>query len=100
MVYWGVDPVLRKTVPPYTQVTPKTVSKWLTTVIMETGGENQAVRMGHSTRGHAASAAFTAGLKIADIMAAAEWRSESVFRQYYFHPQFNVNFGRAVLGKS
>ena len=92
---WEADPVLRKMVPPYTQVSPKTVSRWLTEVI---NPEHQGI-MGHSTRGHAASAAYEGGRTIKQIMDAAEWQSESVFRQYYFHPSFDVEFGRSVLKK-
>lgn len=97
---WESDPVLRKSVPPFTKISPKTVSRWLTMVIAEATeiklGEKS---MGHSTRGKAATEAAFKGLTISQIMKAAEWKSESVFCDHYFQPWFDKKFGRAVLGE-
>ena len=32
-----------------------------------------------------------------DILKAADWNSESVFRKFYYHPVFDPSYGQAVL---
>ena len=97
---WESDPIFRKTTKPYMGVTPKTISIWLTKVIMESENlRDEGGVMGHSTRGQAAKSAHEAGMSIKDIMSAAEWRSESVFKNYYHRPSYSSNFGKAVLSK-
>ena len=99
-ITWTSDPVLRRLVPPYTGASPKTISRWLTKVICETTGRTEPDKtVGHSVRGKAASQAAFNGLNIGQIMKAAEWQSESVFREHYFQPWFDQKFGRAVLGE-
>ena len=101
MVPYAADPLLRRLVAPFTQVAPKTISRWLTAVIAEsTSNIDTEHNIGHSTRSKAATEAAFKGLKIADILKAAEWQSETVFHNHYFQPSFNTRFGRAVLGEN
>ena len=86
--------IFRKTIKPHTPVKPSTISKWITMVIVESGF---TAYKAHSTRGKATSEAKNKGLSTKQVMMAAGWRSNSVFRHHYYHPQFNANFGRTVL---
>ena len=95
------DPLLRRLVAPFTKVTPKTISRWLTAVIAEsTENISSDHNIGHSTRSKAATEAAFKGLTITDIMKAAEWQSETVFHNHYYQPSFDTRFGRAVLGEN
>ena len=95
---WGDDPILRKTTKPYTGVTPKTISTWISKVIREAEGwAPDSSLMGHSTRSQGAATAHAAGLSVQEIMSAADWRSEEVFKKYYHNPAYSSKFGRAVL---
>ena len=46
------------------------------------------------------SAAAGAGVTMSDIMQAAEWSTESVFRRFYYQPSSDVHYGRSVLSSS
>ena len=39
---------------------------------------------GHSVRGASTSAAAGGGVTMTDIMQAADWSTESVFRRFYY----------------
>ena len=39
------------------------------------------------------------GVTTNDILKAADWSSESVFRKFYYRPTHNPLYGRAVLSK-
>ena len=54
--------------------------------------------MGHSTRSKAAQKAFEEGITVKEIMEAADWKSETVFKDHYHQPGYSKRFGRAVLG--
>ena len=45
----------------------------------------------------ATSAAADAGVTTTDILSAADWSSESIFQKFYYKPQKNNTFGKAVL---
>ena len=70
-------------------------------VVAEAAGFSRDRRsFSHSLRGQAAEKGFYAGLPVKDIMAAAVWKSELVFTQFYFQPALNTVFGCAVLSKT
>lgn len=80
---------------PQLGITPKTFSTWVTTCIV---GETPSESMGHEARGAGTTKAFYEGkLSLQEIMDGANWRSDSVFRQFYRNPEFNPKMGRAVL---
>ena len=51
----------------------------------------------HSTRGASSSAAADSGVTTTDILKAADWSTESVFRKFYYRPSRDPSYGRAVL---
>ena len=58
------------------------------------GGE----RIGHSTRGLTTTKAHLEGkLTLQEVMAAADWKSDSEFSKFYKNQDFNPKFGREVL---
>jgi len=50
-------------------------------------------------RSASASVAASAGITTNQIMDAADWRSESVFKRYYYKPVNNNQMGQAVLDR-
>lgn len=56
----------------------------------------------HSTRGMSSSVAFWQGVKLEDILKAADWSSDCTFARHYLRPcrQEEGQFSRAVLGAS
>ena len=55
---------------------------------------------GHSAKRAATSAAAGSGVTMNDIMQAADWSSQSVFRNFYYRSSHDTTFGRAVLSLS
>ena len=51
-------------------------------------------------RGAATSAAARAGVTMTDIMQAADWSAESVFRRFHYQPSHDVSYGRTVLSST
>ena len=51
----------------------------------------------HSVRGASFSAATMVGVTTNDILKDADWRTNSVFRRFYYKPVHSPNFGNAVL---
>ena len=91
------DPVFRGLIQPHNGLTPATISKWITACIKACYPSTKQAVMGHSTRGHAATKADKQEVTTKQIMEAAEWRSNSTFRNYYKAPGINPSFGRNVL---
>ena len=73
-----------------------TIARWLR-VMLERAGVNTKVFKAHSVQATSASAAAGAGKTTNDILNAADWSSESVFRKFYYKPARNPCFGEAVL---
>lgn len=70
-------------VKPHGPVKSCTIARWLKEVLQSAGlGEFRA----HSTRGASVSAAFTQGMSVADIIAVADWSSDSMFKKFYYRP--------------
>ena len=51
----------------------------------------------HSTRSASASAAADSGITSSDILKAADWSTESVFRKFYYRPTHDPLYGQTVL---
>ena len=66
---------------PNKPVAPSTVARWLKTVL-DKAGIDTSIFKAHSTRGAAATAAANAGIITEDILKAADWSGESVFKKY------------------
>ena len=86
-------------VKPHKPVASCTIARWLRETL-KLAGIDVSIFAGHSTRGASTSAAAGAGVTTADIMKAADWSTESVFRRHYYRPSHNASFGRAVLSTS
>ena len=64
---------------------------------MEKAGIDTSVFKAHSTRGAATTAAANAGITTDDILKAADWSSDTVFKRFYYKPTRDVRFGQSVL---
>ena len=58
-----------------------------------------AIFKAHSVRSASMSTAASAGVTTADILKAADWSSQSVFQKFYYKPQKDSSFGRAVFSE-
>ena len=61
-----------------------------------TGGLNLPFTA-HSTSGASSSAAADSGITVGDILKAADWSTESVFRKFYYQPTHDLLYSQAVL---
>lgn len=86
-------------VKPHKPVAPCTIARWLKEVL-KLSGIDVNIFTAHSTRGASSSAAASAGITINDILKAADWSTESVFRKFYYRPTHSPSFGRAVLAST
>ena len=77
-------------------MTPATIARWLREVL-ELAGIDASTFSGHSVRGASTSAAAGAGVTTNDILKAADWSSDFVFRRFYYRPVNDPAFGRSVL---
>ena len=65
-----------------------TIARWLKDILQSAGfGDFRA----HSTRGASVSAAYTQGVSVADILAVADWSSDSMFKKFYYRPVIRQN---------
>ena len=64
---------------------------------MQKAGIDTNIFKAHSTRGAATTAAANAGITTEEILKAANWSSDTVFKNFYYKPTKNVKFGQAVL---
>ena len=69
------------------EVSKNTVSSWLKSTILyayeHSNEELEGQVSGHDVRRMATSCAFAAGVKLSDILQAAEWKSSSTFTTHY-----------------
>ena len=82
-------------VKPHKQVSFFTIARWLKCVLGDAGIDVNMFTA-HSVRG-ASSAAAMAGVTTNDILKAADWNTDSVFRCFYYRPVHSSVFGDAVL---
>ena len=87
------------TVKPHKPVAPCTIARWLKEVL-KLSGIDVSIFTAHSTRSALASAAADSGVTTSDILKAADWSTESVFRKFYYRPTRNPSYGRAVLSST
>ena len=72
-------------VKPHKPVSPCTIARWLKEVL-KLSGIDVSVFTAYSTRSASASAAADSGVTTNDILKAADWSTESVFRRFYYRP--------------
>ena len=88
--------VFRSISNPESGVTPKTISRWLTSCIQESGFE-VTNSMGHSVRSKAVTKASLKGMSTQDIVNSVGWKSDSCFYKHYLKPEPNSDLGSIVL---
>ena len=72
-------------VKPYRAVRSCTIARWLKAILQSVDFGNFRA---HSTRGAAVSAAFTQGMSVTDILAVADWSSDSMFCKFHYRTEF------------
>ena len=77
---------------PHKPVAPCTIARWLKEVLKLSGFDTN-IFTAHSTRSASSSAAADSGVTTSDILKAADWSSESVFRKFYYRPTQNPSYG-------
>lgn len=92
------DALLLATCRPFQPVSTSTISRWVSTLLRDAGVDH--CFSAHSTRGASSSAARSAGVSLADVLAAADWRQPNTFMRHYYRPCSQSEFGWAVLGSS
>ena len=83
-------------VKPYLAVASCIIAQWLKRVL-EDAGVDVSIFSAHSICGSSSSAAALAGVTTIDILEAADWSMESVFRRFYYKPRHSTTYGDAVL---
>ena len=83
---------------PHKPVSSSTIARWLK-MVLEAAGIDTAICIAHSVRGASSTSAANMGITTNDILKAADWSSESVFQRFYYRPNEDPSFGRAVLSK-
>ena len=73
-----------------------TIARWLKEVL-KLSGIDVSIFTAHSTRSASASAAEDSGVTTSDILRAADWSAESVFRRFYYRPSHDPLYGRTVI---
>ncbi|XP_069075323.1 integrase/recombinase xerD homolog [Pleurodeles waltl] len=81
----GENQLLISVKKPFKEISSPTIARWVRWILSEAGVDIQ-VFGAHSTQGAMASKAVQVGGRLEDIMNAADWSSESVFKQFYFKP--------------
>ena len=85
-------------VKPHHPVSLSTIAHWLKGMLQQ-AGIDVSIFEAHSVRGASSSSAAAADVTTSDILQAADWSSESVFRKFYYRPTGSAAYGRAVLSR-
>ena len=81
---------------PHQPVASCTAARWLKETLRLVGID-VSIFSGHSVRGASTSASAGGDVTTKDIMQAADWSSELVFRRFYYQPSHDTSYGRTVL---
>ena len=90
------DKLLISTVPPHKGVTKSTVSRWIKSIMTQSGIDTNYFRP-HSCRAASTSKARNAGKKIGAILKAAGWSTAKTFKQFYSRVIGEGQYGKAIL---
>ncbi|XP_056392974.1 uncharacterized protein LOC130285518 [Hyla sarda] len=77
-------------VKPHLPVSSATLARWVRSA-MSMAGIDVSLFGAHSSRGAMATKVVTSGGSLADLLLAADWSSETTFRQFYFRPEEHVS---------
>ena len=83
---------------PHRAIGSQTVSRWIRTVLLTADINSQYTS--HSTRSAATSTAADNGVPIEDILAAADWSSETTFEKFYHKPVSQDSFAKSILSSA
>ena len=75
---------------PHSPVSSASLARWVRTA-MEMAGIDVTMFGAHSTRSAMATKVLVSGGSLSDLLRAADWSSESTFRQFYFRPQDHIS---------
>ena len=95
----GIRPAVCGIIKPHKPVVPCTIARWLKEML-KLSGVDVNMFTAHSTRSASVTAAADSGVTTNDILKAADWSTESVFRKFYYHPTHDPLYGRAVLSSA
>ena len=90
----GSSQLLLSYVKPHFPVSPASLARWVRTA-MDMAGIDVTLFGAHSTRGAMATKVLVSGGSLYDLLRAADWSSETTFRQFYFRPTDHIS--RSVL---
>lgn len=93
----GMDRLFIGLVAPFRPVTSNTIARWIKS-FLEIAGIDTAIFKAHSTRGAAASKAFTNGEPVDSILRAGHWATESTFARFYRRGLAGSPIAASVLG--
>ena len=84
---------------PHKPVAPCTIGWWLKEVL-KLSGVDVSMFTAHSTKSTSALAAADPEVTTSDILKAADWSVESVFRKFYYCLTPDPFYGQAVLSSA
>jgi len=76
-------------------VTPPTIARWIK-LTLSRSGINTDLFEAHSVRGASTSSAAKASITVSEILNAADWTTDTVFKKFYYRPQRSQSFGIPV----
>ena len=96
---WGKETkLLVAIIKPHKAISSSMVAQWLKS-LLETSGIDTSIFSAHSVRGASSSAVVSTDISTAEILKAANWKSESVLQRLYYRSTNNSSYGRAVLSQ-
>jgi len=84
-------------VKPHKLVASYTIAQWLKEVLKLSDIADVSIFTANSTRSSSVSATADSGVTTNDILKAADWSTESVFRKFYYCPSQDPSYGWVVL---
>ena len=73
---------------PHKPITSDTLSRWVVE-FLKSAGVDTSVFKAHSTRSATSSAAIRNNCSLKDILALADWTTDSTFKRFYYRPVYN-----------
>lgn len=84
---------------PHKPITSDTLSRWVVE-FLKNAGVDTSVFKAHSTRSATSSAAIRNNCSLKDILALADWTTDSTFKRFYYRPVYNQPVVHNILSAS
>ena len=84
---------------PHKPITSDTLSRWILEMLKNAGIDTKIFKA-HSTRSATSSAAVRNNCSLKDILALADWSSDSTFKRFYYRPVYNQSILHNVFTAS